>query len=267
MFSLVNLSSEMLEQILVQLDDVEDVVSLGSTCLRLTGILSNLRIWRIVLAKTELVEQGGVMEDRMRTLAAFLSSLPESEGIFSLLRKTIYERYPGTCMDRFTVSFPADPQHHTVSLCGLQLLVLADREIAGHTILKAYLAPGWINHLPALASLQKEIGELVMGLAFCYTDEDGMVLCSVLKKCTSWRLGWLILKEEVGGETWRRLGREVARGRLGVVHTSREVLRRGRREDLRILWGKGENDWQVDGEVIEISDEEVGWRGVEEMIL
>ena len=140
MSSLMDLSSEMLESILVQLDDVEDVISLGSTCLRLSRILSSLRIWRIILAKTELVRQGHVLEDRMRRLATFLSSLPESEEIFSFLCNTIYERYPGTPMDRIKVSFPGDPQHHPVSLHGLQLLILADRETVGHTIHKVYVA-------------------------------------------------------------------------------------------------------------------------------
>ena len=44
MFPLMKLSSEILEQILVKTDYVEDVVSLGSTCIRLKGILSNLRV-------------------------------------------------------------------------------------------------------------------------------------------------------------------------------------------------------------------------------
>ena len=268
MSSLMDLSSEMLESILVQLDDVEDVISLGSTCLRLSRILSNLRIWRIILAKTELVRQGRVLEDRMRRLATFLSSLPESEEIFSFLCNTIYERYPGTPMDRIKVSFPGDPQHHPVSLHGLQLLILADRETVGHTIHKVYLALP--NQLHSLASLQKGIGELEMGVAFCYTEEEGKVLCSVLERCTAWRLRWLILKKEVGGETWRRLGRQVARGRIGYFQTGREVMRRGRREDLRALWGKGEENWQVggmDGQVIQRSGGEEGWRKVEEMIL
>ena len=79
----------MLEQILVKFEDVEDVVSLGSTCVRLGGILSNCRMWRRILAKTELVQHGQVMEDRMKNLADFLGLLADSEAIISLLRKTI----------------------------------------------------------------------------------------------------------------------------------------------------------------------------------
>ena len=169
MSCLITFPAEVLGQIFLQLEAVEDVVSLGSTCLRLTGILSNLRVWRIILAKTELVEHGEVMEDRVRTMATFLNSLPASEAIFSLLRETIYERYPArwpgvngvSVIDSVTVSFPADLQHHPVSVLGLQLLVLTDRKTTGHTILQVQLSGGWQTRnwmtLNRLLSLQKEI--------------------------------------------------------------------------------------------------------------
>ena len=41
------------------------------TCLLLAGILTQLRIWRIVLAKTEMVEHGEVMEGRLRAIQVF----------------------------------------------------------------------------------------------------------------------------------------------------------------------------------------------------
>ena len=73
---------------------------------------------------------------------------------------------------------------------------------------------------------------------------------------------------EVGGETWRRLGREAARGRLGRVRIERLVGRRGRREDLRVVWGRTKVNWLVDGRVIQKADgEEEGWGRIEERIM
>ena len=207
MSSLMNLSSEMLEQILVKFEDVEDVVSLGSTCVRLKGIISSLRIWKIILVKTELVQHGQVMEDRMRTITSFLSSLPDSEAIFSLLCETIYERYPGivsnrvtidSVIDRVTVLFPSDPQHHSMSVLGLQLLVLADRQTASQTVLRVELNGGRPNQVLALASLQKKIGELRMVHYICGTEEEGMVLCSVVERSSVWMMDNLWLWGEVG---------------------------------------------------------------------
>ena len=188
----------MLEQILVKFEDVEDVVSLGSTCVRLGGILSNCRMWRRILAKTELVQHGQVMEDRMKNLADFLGLLANSEAIISLLRKTIYERYPGTVRDRVTVLITTDPQHHSVTLLGLQLLVLADRDKPGHTVLKVKLdACVTRNQLLVLASLHKKIRELVVTMVFCYPEEDGTALCSMLERCSTWRLNCLYLRGEL----------------------------------------------------------------------
>ena len=280
MTSLMNLPFEVLEQILLLLEDVEDVVSLGSTCVLLAGILTQLRIWRIVLAKTEMVEHGEVMEGRLRAMYKFLSSLPESEGIFSFLHKTIYERYPGVQgVNSVTVSFPGDPKHHSVSVLGLQLLVLTDRKTTGHTILQVQLSGGWQTRnwmtLNRLLSLQKEIRELVIEEVACYTEEEGVTMCSLLERCSTWRMDWLHLEGEVGGEAWRRLGRQSARGSLSGVDIGREVVKRGRREDIRAVWGSVQFDWRVDGlggwvvdgEYIEKTDGDEGWRRIEEMIL
>ena len=280
MTSLMILPSEVLEQIMLLLEDVEDVVSLASTCLLLAGILTQLRIWRIVLAKTEMVEHSQVMEGRLRTMNKFLSLLPESEGIFSLLHKTIYKRYPGVQgVNSATVIFPGDPEHHSVSVLGLELLVLTDRQTSKHNILQVQLAGGWEARnwmtLYRLLSLQKEIRELVIEEVACYTEEEGMVLCSLLERCSTWRMDWLHLEGQVGGEAWRRLGREAARGRLTGVDIGREVVKRGRREDLRAVWGSVEFGWQVDGlagwvvdgEYIQKTEGGEGWRRIEEIIL
>ena len=50
--------------------------------------------------------------------------------------------------------------------------------------------------------------------------------------------------------TWERLGREMARWRVRDVHTRREVVGRGRSEDLMAIWGKTEVSWVGGGAVI-----------------
>ena len=92
---------EILEEIVLKLESVEDVISLGSSCTDLARIVGQERLWRVILAKTQLVENGededgSVMEDRVRTITTFLSSVENSDDIFSLIHQTIYERYPAT---------------------------------------------------------------------------------------------------------------------------------------------------------------------------
>ena len=130
MSSLMDLSPEMLEQILLTVDSVEDVISLGSSSLTFARILAQERIWRIVLSKTEMVEDGIVMKNRMRTISAFLTSLPDSGPLFSLLHLTICQRFPGTNLcptsctckeETITVSFPGESELHKVSGLGMEL--------------------------------------------------------------------------------------------------------------------------------------------------
>ena len=90
-----------------------------------------------------------------------------------------------------------------------------------------------------LVYLQREqIKELVAQEIYRDTEKDGRALVSLrLERSTTWKARMLYMFDEVGGQTWKRLGREVTRGRLGCFATEREVVRRGRREDLRAVWG------------------------------
>ena len=149
--SLLDLSLEVLEMVLLKLE-VEEVISLGFSCGHLARVVGQERICRVLLARTQLVdEQGVVMEDRMRTIPTFLSSLKDKDSIFSLLHQMIYKRYPALLqedleedeledmekeVESITVSFPPSPQLHCVSLLGLQLKALAGREESRHRVHK-----------------------------------------------------------------------------------------------------------------------------------
>ena len=141
MSSMMDLSSELLEEIFFKLKNPEDVISLGSSCRRLATIVGQTSFWRIFFSKIELVRrrffEDRVMRERVRTLTTFLATLEDSYAIFCLLHQMIYQRYPATpphyaVQDRITVSFPSSPELHSVSGLGLQLLALIGRENARH---------------------------------------------------------------------------------------------------------------------------------------
>ena len=88
--SLMDLFPEILEEVVLKLESVKDVISLGSSSTDLARIVGQERLWRVILAKTELVEDEDIVkEDRVRTITTFLSSLAHSTAIFSLLHQTI----------------------------------------------------------------------------------------------------------------------------------------------------------------------------------
>ena len=57
MTELQDLSNELLEQIFLGMEDVDSMVSLGSCCHRLMEILTREKVWKNLLAKTEMVKR------------------------------------------------------------------------------------------------------------------------------------------------------------------------------------------------------------------
>ena len=281
---LMDLPCEVLEEIVLKLEDVEDVISLGSSSIHLTRIVDQNRLWRVLMAKIELVDDDRVRIDQIRKITSFVSSLSNSEAIFSLLNQRVCEIYHATGQgweddiinmdeESIDVSLPGDLQHHSVSVLGLEVLALIGREAANweaaglkvHNVNVFEISP---SHLLSLASLQRDqIPEMSILWILCTSEDEGAALFSLLERCSAWSLGRLCLGGWAGGQTWQRLGREAARGRLRGVETGREEVRRGRREDLRAVWGRTEVGWWVDEEVIlKNGGEEEGWKKIEEMI-
>ena len=289
----MDLSLEILEMVVLKLDSVEDMISLGSSCTYFTRIVGQERPWRITLSKMERMDGWQMAEDRVRNITTFLTSINNSDAIFSLLHEMIYKHYPGREDDEdyddddkemddmesdISVSFPPSPQLHSVSAMGLELLALTGRDGARHLLHKVRVGYIHPSLLLSLASLKREQISELHGLdVHCTTDEAGRALVSLLEKSSTWRVDFLNLAGEVGGQTWEGLAREVARGRLvggigkgrgGGIYTSREVVRRGRREDLRTVWDKTEVAWSVDEKYIWYMDErEEGWEQIEKIIV
>ena len=276
---LLNLSLEIQEMIVLKLESVDDVISLGSSCKDLARTVGQERIWRGIFSKTQLVGdlqwvlvdnrwtwKERIREDLVRKITTFLTSLDNREAIFSLLHQTIYKHYPATRLEYFTVSFPPSPQLHLVSDLGLELLARTGREEARHIVHKVKMS-GLLSSslLISLAFLMKErITELEVTYIpiYCKTEDEGRALVSLLEGCSSWRVEELIFSGEVGGQTWKGLGREVARGRLKQVRTPMWVVGRGRREDIRAVWENTEKwFWNYEEEW-----GEEGWRKIEKWI-
>ena len=266
--SLMDLFPEILEEVVMKLESVEDVISLGSSCTDLTRTVGQERIWRFILSKTELVEEDGEVKwDRVYDITTFLSSLDDNNPIFSLLHQEICRRYPATDLeDNITVSFPEEPHSHRVSVLGLELLAVTSRGAARYAIKVGRISPSLIFSLASLHQ-SEEITELVVTFYQCQEEEEGAALASLLERCTSWRVEVLHLSGQVAGQTWARLAREVVRGRLEDLETDLEVVKRGRRDDLIAVWGITEGAWFVEEEDFWKKDgEQEGLWKIEKMI-
>ena len=134
-----------------------------------------------------------------------------------------------------------------------------------------------------MASLKRQqIPELKVDCQVsCTTEEKGTALVALLERCSAWSIQELRLHGQVGGKTWEGLAREITSGwqedpqrpstYLDNVFTDREVLRRGRRVDLRCVWEKTRwgPGWVVlleQGGFEHVSFDQGGWQVIEKNI-
>ena len=192
------------------------------------------------------------MEARVRRIYSFLASLDNCDTILSMVHQHILEHYPHVYRALF-------PQLHSICGIGVELLALTGARYVVQSLRLGLISP---SLLPALRG---DRIVLELWLHYCDTEEEGMELVSLLKRCSSWLMKELELGMEVGGQTWAGLAREVARGSLEDLHLPREVLARARREDLQAIWEKTEDSWSVDREWAGKDPEEGGWIKIEEM--
>ena len=272
MVVLLDLSTEILEQIFFQQYHVEDMVSLGTTCFRLHQVLSKPNIWRDLLTKAQLVtvdNSKGLIKKSykvnlpiMQMLMSFLKTIDDPWDVQFLLHDQICMLYPGLPGSSVSVSCLLPIGFHTVSSLGLQLLALTGEE--GHRIDTVHLEKGGpiIGTLSSLAFLAGQIAPVedleITGTVCCTTEEEGQALVSLLKRCSSWRLGELDLEDGVGREAWQGLGKAASCGRLEEVRARREVVESGRREDLRKVWEKTVGSWLMEGR-------QVAWPEIEQI--
>ena len=107
-------------------------------------------------------------------------------------------------------------------------------------------------------------------------EEEGEALMKLLRHSSTWRVMALFLEGGVGRGLWRGLAEVAGRGRVAVVHTSREQVAEGVPGEVAEVWGATERGWTLrEEEGVETvwREEEVegeGWQrlchGVEELM-
>ena len=74
----------------------------------------------------------------------------------------------------------------------------------------------------------------------------------------------LSLRHDVGGRIWAGIGKAAHKGKVLCVYVDTEVVKRGRMEDLKLVWENTEYCWWV-GQVWiykEVDGTEKGWRKI-----
>ena len=136
--SMANLPDKMIVHILLKLKKGEDMLSLATSLPNFKTILSRPRVWRSLLArtKTKMVKNHNINKTLIHQILAYLSSVSNPPALFFLLHRTICSQFPATALDfqSLTVSCPAQPEPHSVSGPGLELLAMADREGHSHIL-------------------------------------------------------------------------------------------------------------------------------------
>ena len=113
-----------------------------------------------------------------------------------------------------------------MSVLGLELLALTSWGAATYVIKVGRISPSLVFSLSFLHR-REEITELVVAFYQCTEEEEGAALASLLERCTTWRVEVLNLSGQVAGQTWGRLAREVARGRVEDLEADMEVGEEG----------------------------------------
>ena len=287
MLELLCLSTELLEQVFLAQTDIKDIISLAFSCSRLHKILSQPRMWRNILGKVMRDNNSTItvnLRFEVEILMKFKNTIEEPYKSMNtmILHDTICEMYPGSqAMESETregeeeegrvrmedktadarssvmVICSLSPQPHQVSVPGLQLLSLTEGESSSHIVQVIKLGqPAFFQDtLCCLGSSRPRLE--VEGTVYCRTEEEGRQLADLLERCSSWRVGVLVLGPGVGGGTWQGLAREAGRGRLEGVRTGKKVVGRGNLEEVRELWEKTEGIWVVGGEV------QGGWQSIQ----
>ena len=245
--SLMKLPNEVLEKIFFFFNNVEDLISLGSTCQRLAKLAGQGRVWRVMLAKTQLVDVGQrILVDRVRTMFTFMDTLA-SHQIEQISELTVEEITCTTEEQGWTlVSFLercsawSVGKLHLNGYVGVQTWGRLAREVAP----------------PCRGRLMK----LYVGNISCSTEEEGLSIVSLLERCKDWVVQRLQLTGDVGENTWGRLAMEVIqltparmpgyavrKGHLNNLDAAWEVVCRGRRVDMSEVYKHTVQGWTVIG--------------------
>ena len=130
--------------------------------------------------------------------------------------------------------------------------------------------------LMALSSLASGRGvELEVEDILCITEEEGLDLTHLLDCCMSWKVWFLHLRGQVGQGAWEGLARAADRGTVRSVGVDRNVLRRGKIEDVKKVWeckDLGDGWWEAGVELVwrregEGDNRKWGWGEIEKLMM
>ena len=270
--SLLSLPNELIEHLLLYLD-VSSTLALASTCTRNQDILAKPVTFKSLLKRTSDNTQN------IETIIEFLGSVSKLHHLGELLYKKILQAFPAIIKInvfnsiRVTSTMFHMSENVRVSLQGVLLLIkLAQRCGQGLPLIKEVEMGTMKNPaLLALASCIQEqevrVDQLWMfGDIACRTEEEGLVLVQLLSSCSSWFVSGLDLHGEVDSVSWERLAKTVTRGNINAVYTSREVMARGRKDDVRKVWRRTGLVWKVERERAVFNGDVKGWRRLEQLV-
>ena len=252
---------ELLEKMFLVLDPISALV-LGSCSTRLHRVVSQPFFFRRILTKVKFDVMYNVREEEERRMAynedlvkkimAFIATTPDPEPLTRSLQDKVVEKFPARVQARWREAVIVTRQnpysHLSTNTEGLLLLSQVNTGLVLHTVMIG-LDSGKIISGPllvALASLadQKSKVELEAYYLECSTEEQGGALAHLLACCSSWQVGTLYLAWAVGERGWAGLARQAAVGKVRVINVDDEVIVRGKKDDLRVVWESTELFWR-----------------------
>ena len=262
--SLLSLPNELMEHVFSYLD-VSSSLNLSSFCTRIEDILISPRGFKTLLMK--------IKKEDIKTielLIEFLAIVPARQFLLDQLTLKIMQEFSGIERNRIIITWSSLQQINITMEGFLLLTTLARRCNRVLPVLRKVEHVGISGDgLLALASCiqEQEVEELVTHTITCRTEEEGSALVLLLSSCTTWRSHMsLELSGQVGSVTWGQLASLVEGRRLFSVHTTKEVMARGGREDIRKVWQRVSMWWEVQGERVVFNGNEKEWRRIEQLV-
>ena len=101
----------------------------------------------------------------------------------------------------------------------------------------------------------------------CSTPEEETALTSLLARCHTWTIDNLSLCDDVQGSIWSGMREAAERGKVATVNVETELVKKGRTEDLRMVWENTEIGWSV-GHIMIFKHEgtEKGWKKIKRIL-
>ena len=268
--SLLSLPNELLDHVFSYLD-LSSSLTMSSVCTRMKDILISPWGFKTLLMK--------IKEDDIKTvelLIEFLVIVPARQFMVDQLSLKIMQGFSGIERNRILITWSTLQQINFTMEGFLLLTKMARRwnqplpvvsKVEYFWFQVSTSCPGLLALASCIQEQEQEVEMLVAHTITCRTEEEGLALVCLLASCTTWSPHMsLELSGEVGSVTWGELAKLMEGRRLFSVHTTKEVMTRGRREDIMKVWQSVCMLWEVQGEMVVFNGDEKGWRRIEQLV-